>query len=530
MSEYHGYRLPNRKNGMTTPVSTRGRLALPLVIVAMCVLAAVPRPALAADTGIRQSLVGVNSYRATRVERSGTGVVVHSENGDSYVVTGANLLVPGGTITVNVPGTGAELIATELFADDASAIAVLHVAGLALPAVVFAEGAPDQGEIIRSTVYGREQSGAVDLFKGSVSRTYAVPGSSGQLQMFIHNVPIGEGGVGAPLLNDCGEVVGITTSSQGVGSGVAYALRTDSLVGVLRRASLAVAIADTQCPSLVEQAKRDADLASTKAIEAREQAVAAMSTANRLAEQLQKVNKLNEALQLQTGEAQSRADRAIEEASGARREAAAAREEVDRRTSQIKSETQDRLQEIEKARRASEAEFHARLEEQRKESERREMLYWGAIFVLALLFSALIVLQVRRRGESAAEMDEERRPPRSTTEMQTPDFTEYILDGADEHGIRYLLRISGDQLSTPQGAVIGRNPPDSPYVINHSDVSRKHARLRIIKNRLFIEDLGSTNGTTVNGQSIDNKGSVTLNNGDQVIMGSVVLRLRSIPA
>ena len=78
--------------------------------------------------------------------------------------------------------------------------------------------------------------------------------------------------------------------------------------------------------------------------------------------------------------------------------------------------------------------------------------------------------------------------------------------------------------------IIGRNPQDSPYIINHADVSRKHARMRVMKNRVFIEDLGSTNGTSVNGQSIDEKGPVSVANGDQIIIGSVVMKLRVLGA
>ena len=110
--------------------------------------------------------------------------------------------------------------------------------------------------------------------------------------------------------------------------------------------------------------------------------------------------------------------------------------------------------------------------------------------------------------------------------MHNGDLSEYVLDGRDEDGIRYLLRISGDQLGKDDGVVIGRNPKDSPYIINHSDVSRKHARIKLLKDRIFIEDLGSTNGTSVNGQAIEEKGPVTVNNGDQIIIGSVVMKLR----
>jgi predicted component of type VI protein secretion system len=117
-----------------------------------------------------------------------------------------------------------------------------------------------------------------------------------------------------------------------------------------------------------------------------------------------------------------------------------------------------------------------------------------------------------------------------STELHDEAFDEFVLDGRDDDGIRYLLRISGDQLLNIGGVIIGRNPKDSPYVINHADVSRKHARMRVMKNRVFIEDLGSTNGTSVNGQSIEEKGLVSIDSGDQIIIGSVVMNLRVLSA
>ncbi|MBQ62352.1 MAG: FHA domain-containing protein [Gammaproteobacteria bacterium] len=59
---------------------------------------------------------------------------------------------------------------------------------------------------------------------------------------------------------------------------------------------------------------------------------------------------------------------------------------------------------------------------------------------------------------------------------------------------------------------------------------RKHARMRVMKNRVFIEDLGSTNSTSVNGQSIEEKGLVSIDSGDQIIIGSVVMNLRVLSA
>ena len=60
------------------------------------------------------------------------------------------------------------------------------------------------------------------------------------------------------------------------------------------------------------------------------------------------------------------------------------------------------------------------------------------------------------------------------------------------------LRIS---ITTPQ--LLGRND-DCGVVLAGSNVSRRHAEIRADQHGLFIVDLGSTNGTLVNGVAIGN--------------------------
>jgi pSer/pThr/pTyr-binding forkhead associated (FHA) protein len=57
--------------------------------------------------------------------------------------------------------------------------------------------------------------------------------------------------------------------------------------------------------------------------------------------------------------------------------------------------------------------------------------------------------------------------------------------------------------------------------INDAEVSRKHVRLTLKNNGYVIEDLGSTNGTFVNGQRIS--GAVQLKVGDLVAFGENVV-------
>lgn len=119
-------------------------------------------------------------------------------------------------------------------------------------------------------------------------------------------------------------------------------------------------------------------------------------------------------------------------------------------------------------------------------------------------------------------------PESLNAEMQKADLSEYVLHVEDRHGERYLFRIFADQLVGEEGVVIGRNPPDSAYAIDRSDVSRQHVRMKLVKGRLFVEDLNTTNGTTINGRSINRMGWMSLKNGDRITMGSVVLRLRAV--
>lgn len=73
------------------------------------------------------------------------------------------------------------------------------------------------------------------------------------------------------------------------------------------------------------------------------------------------------------------------------------------------------------------------------------------------------------------------------------------------------------------GATIGREGCD--ITLSDPDVSRRHAAIQIVRDEVSIEDLGSTNGTFVNGQRIEERRR--LGDGDEVQIGSTVWRLRA---
>ncbi len=66
-------------------------------------------------------------------------------------------------------------------------------------------------------------------------------------------------------------------------------------------------------------------------------------------------------------------------------------------------------------------------------------------------------------------------------------------------------------------AIIGRDPACDLVVTGDPMVSRRHARVRIDGKRVFVEDIGSQNGTRIGRQRI--QGSVELDNGQQFRVG-----------
>lgn len=72
------------------------------------------------------------------------------------------------------------------------------------------------------------------------------------------------------------------------------------------------------------------------------------------------------------------------------------------------------------------------------------------------------------------------------------------------------------------GSLIGR-APDVQVALLDGEVSRHHARITLLAGQVWLEDLGSTNGTLVNGERAERV--VVLRAGDRLAIGGHVLKL-----
>lgn len=92
-----------------------------------------------------------------------------------------------------------------------------------------------------------------------------------------------------------------------------------------------------------------------------------------------------------------------------------------------------------------------------------------------------------------------------------------------------------DESFPPREIVPRREPLDvgrdlaRDIVLNHRSVSRRHAVIRRVEDKLVLEDTGSTFGTFVNRQPVPRGGSVIVHDGDVLQLGSVRMICRFEP-
>jgi len=100
-----------------------------------------------------------------------------------------------------------------------------------------------------------------------------------------------------------------------------------------------------------------------------------------------------------------------------------------------------------------------------------------------------------------------------------------------------IVAASGAALPLPAApqAIVGRGDPVSnffpeidlnPYGAIDNGVGRRHMRLFVQGGQLMIEDLDSTNGTLLNNQKLAPRQPQPLRNGDQVMVGKLLLRFQ----
>jgi DNA-binding winged helix-turn-helix (wHTH) protein len=191
--------------------------------------------------------------------------------------------------------------------------------------------------------------------------------------------------------------------------------------------------------------------------------------------------------------------------------------------------------------------------------ESRQLFHRGSPVPLSPKAFALLGILVRNRPRAMAksELQEALWPDTFVVEANLANLVAELREGMAEKGHRdgYLRTVHGfgyafsgeaveESASRPAAPatggivlvrdgrpvplaegenVLGRDPLAAVFV-DDTTVSRRHARIAVHGSEAVLEDLGSKNGTTVNGRHVD--GPVSLRHGDAVMLGSVLFGVR----
>jgi pSer/pThr/pTyr-binding forkhead associated (FHA) protein len=117
-------------------------------------------------------------------------------------------------------------------------------------------------------------------------------------------------------------------------------------------------------------------------------------------------------------------------------------------------------------------------------------------------------------------------PPRDDDPNQTIFYDSNVgkrLTRMRSQGTTYIV-FQGRRVPLVGRILLGRDQAND-IVLEDKLVSRRHAVIQKIGEEYFLEDLGSTNGTLVNGQRIPPRSYVRLSLKDTVLIGRTELSL-----
>lgn len=130
------------------------------------------------------------------------------------------------------------------------------------------------------------------------------------------------------------------------------------------------------------------------------------------------------------------------------------------------------------------------------------------------------------RGKPEEHVDEAR-PAISPKQLNTNDpVSNWVFAGFGAEGDLVRITFSSDdaRLAT-SGLVVGRSFDSCDLYIKDPSVSRRHARFIKAGDKILIEDLGSTNGVSINGRQVKKNSSIEVPTQGDLTIGGVELTI-----
>ena len=486
------------------------------------------------EAELGKQVVTVRVYKGRDVEGDWSGVVVNDQ-GD--VLTSAEVLAAGRRVTVVVLGEEEEREAAEQWREEGAGLGLVRVEGLEGSGLVVSEAGLAPGAKVFAVMPG-EGTGGVEVVEGTVGVVGIRPVDEDVEVRFVqHDAMVTARGYGSPLVNECGQVVGLNVPDPKKEQGrlqrekrpkrdAVFAFGAEELVSRLGAREVAIVTVAEAC--IPPEAPAEEPAAEAPAEEPAAEAPAEEPAAEAPAEEPAAEAPAEEPAAEAPAE-----EPAAEEVEARAREAEARAREAEARV----AEEQRRREEAERQRNEKQEEaqvFEQAVDEATRRMEEQERFaLWGGAggAALLLLLSLFWVLSAQRKRQAirtaqvrATEAEQEAAEARRR-EAPAPAPFDCVLTGRDGGGAAIALNLRRDALVAPGGVVIGRDPARSSHVVVDPSMSRAHARVYARGGVLHVEDLGSTNGTFLNGHRlVEGQGELAYD-GDELVLGALTLRV-----
>ena len=458
---------------------------LQLIVMVVATIASEQYACAEFDVGILdQGVVRVES-RASEGGGTGTGFVV---NDDGIVITNQHVVDGGQEFYVYPSGTTSAWPAEVVQEFRNYDLAILRVQGLERQALslstalvkktdsVWAVGFPGFADVLG-------EADEASWTNGNISRVFSGSWSNSQehIALIQHSSQINPGNSGGPLFDDCGRVVGVNTagptaeivrdrSGQVIevtaGTGVFFASHVSETMKALESERIAYTSDSSECasPATVAGSIED-EQAREIAHEAEEKAEAATTQAQESGEQAQAARDIAESAQ------------------------------------QGLAETRILLL-----------------------KQGKYTILWGIILGVLIIISVLLAL-ARPRKRIVYIMKNYTRNFAESIREKIKSISGLALSGFDDNGYPVKVLIHAKFIKNGYGASVGRHPAITDVTIDYQRISRRQFRISYDAGSYFIEDLNSSNGTSVNNRSISPFAKIRVTPGDTISVGGLELTL-----
>lgn len=414
-------------------------------------------------------------------ESSGSGTVI---NATGHILTNHHVIAGSNRLLVFSKFSNAEQAAEVVWKSSAKDLAVIRVSGLTLPPAPLFTGELKAGSDVFAMGYpgaadGESPARTASLSKGILSHFFDGTDiiESWSVAALQHAATVTGGNSGGPLFDDCGRVIGVNTARPHIltrggrapdNSQINWASHIKESINLLRQRDIAFSPDADPCVS----AAGGADPAATRAAE----------------------------------EAKQSASTAESKAENARQGAQQAQQQAEQATQAA---------------------------EEALQVGRMTNTLVALVAVVTLLALGLALRKPRQEIMRVAgkivgplsRLSKSAKRRLAAVRSQT-DPPQIALTGFDPQGRPVKIELRRPDLDRRQGGfTVGRHPLLVDQVLNDERLSRRHARFYGVDGAVFVEDLNSSNGTTLNGAPCAPFEPMQIQPGDIVSVGNMTLRV-----